>query len=705
MSPADRQRKIVAALEDFQRHKALGRPPELDGYRAALGDDFDSFVRLVHTAADLDLAKAPPAEPSLPRAFGPYVLERVLGGGGMGVVYEALHRDLVRRVAVKVLPRTLDADPSMVERFRREARACAQVRHPNVVTVYEAGDVDGQLYYAMELVDGRTLQAHIDEGTVPTPRALCAALAEVADALDTLHAAGVVHRDVKPANLIVRPDGHIILADFGLARTLYGGSLTQTGEALGTPPYMSPEQLLGRVRDVDARTDVYGMGATIYHALVGSPPFSARDPQDLVRMVLVQRPDPISKRRPDVERSVEGVVLKALEKRKEDRYVTAGAMRDDLRAVAAGREPTGRPVSPLRRALRAARPYALPVAAATALLLGGYAWWRAQPGTLKVGLPLAADLYADGVLSARVPEAGQASVQLAPGLHRVRLEGKGFRTDEEDLTIEPRGSTSYTLTVADLTVTNPDDPAVMAEFARFLRMDWRRWTGLEKSRAGPNEVAACLPRGNVRLEDLDVVEFSVPMASSSTTPLVLFFARDGVDLVPPRPFPPEETLAFGDEGLTSLPVPAEVRAALRVGDTLQWGVRPARPQGFTPPGPGVARVKIVEKDLAAALVSIDARLARQRPDVVAVFRSRLLRDQGLPTAAVRAVTSAVRPAARGFYAWLALYDALRTAGVPNDLPLVVAAHDAVEARRATDAFRAHPALVAAPEPAPSERSK
>jgi len=625
----------------------------------------------------------------------------------MGVVYEALHRDLVRRVAVKVLPRTLDADPAMVERFRREARSCAQIRHPNVVTVYEAGDVDGQLYYAMELVDGRTLQAHIDEGTVPAPRALCAALAEVADALAALHAVGVVHRDVKPANLIVRPDGHLVLADFGLARTLYGSNLTQTGEALGTPPYMSPEQLLGRVRDVDARTDVYGMGATIYHALVGSPPFAARDAQDLVRMVLVQRPEPISRRRPDVEPGVEGVVLKALEKRKEDRYVTAGALRDDLRAVAAGREPQGRPVSPLRRALRAARPYLLPVAAAAALLVGGYAWWASRPGTVAISLPLPADVFADGTLAGRVPDEGRVRLTLASGTHRMKLVGKGFHTDEESVEIAPMGSKSYALGMANVVVTNADDPAVMAEFARFVRLDWRRWAELENTRAAANEVAAVLPRGNVRLSDLDVVELAVPRERNPDTPLVLFFARDGVELVPSRPFPPEETLVLGgDDGETAtFPVPAEVRAALRVGDTLQWGVRPARPQGFAPPGPGVARAKIVEQDPDAVLATLEVRLAKQPPDVVAVFRSRLLRDQGLPTAAARAITSVVPRAARGFYAWLALYDALRGAGVPTDLPVVTAAHDAVEARKATDAFRAHPGLVPSRGLAPTESGK
>ncbi len=652
---------------------------------------------MLEAAEAIDRVKSPPSEPSLPRAFGPYVLERVVGGGGMGIVYEALHRDLVRRVAVKVLPRTLDADPAMVERFRREARACAQVRHPNVVTVYEAGDVDGQLYYAMELIEGRTLQTHVDEGTVPEPRALCSALAEVADALDTLHAAGVVHRDVKPANLIVRPDGHIVLADFGLARTLYGGHLTQTGEALGTPPYMSPEQLLGRVRDVDARTDVYGLGATLYHALVGSPPFAATDPQDLVRMVMVQRPDPISRRRPEgapaLEPGIEAVVMKALEKRKEDRYVTAGALRDDLRAVAAGKEPVGRPV-PWKRALRGARPYALPVAAAVGLLVGGLAWWNVQPGTLRVDLSLPADVFVDGVTAGRLADGRPLDIELAPGEHRVQLVGRAFRTDEEVVRIRPLADKTYTVVTAMLKVTDVDDPAVMQEFARFLRMDWRRWTQLERNRAPGSGPAAFLPRGDVRIDDLDVVEVYVPAAYVSEEKLVVFFAREGVDLVAPLPFPPDSALdAFmapkAQGAIVPFPVPAAVRAALKPGDVLTWGLRPARGRG---PATVPARAQVVASDAAPALADPSARLGGATRRAVGRLPRAVPARAGCTPAAARVVLASVPVAERGFYAWLALHDALRGAGVLLEVPAVEAAA-AIKAHKGRPAFEAHPGLV------------
>ena len=718
MSPADRQRRIVSALEDYQRHKALGRAPDTEAYREGLGDEYPEFVRLLETAEAIDRVKSPPSEPNLPRAFGPYVLERVVGGGGMGIVYEALHRDLVRRVAVKVLPRSLDADPAMVERFRREARACAQVRHPNVVTVYEAGDVDGQLYYAMELVEGRTLQAHVDEGSVPPARELFAALAEVADALDTLHAAGVVHRDVKPANLIVRPDGHVVLADFGLARTLYGGHLTQTGEALGTPPYMSPEQLLGRVRDVDARTDVYGLGATLYHALVGSPPFAATDPQDLVRMVMVQRPDPISRRRPEgapaLEPGVEAVVMKALEKRKEDRYVTAGALRDDLRAVAAGREPVGRPVPPWRRALRSAKPFVLPVAAAVALLFGGLAWWNGQPGVLRVELSLAADVFVDGVSVGRLRGDEEApdrplslEVPLAPGEHRVQLVGKAFRTDEEVVRIRPRAPQNYSVLTPMLKVTDLDDPAVMQEFARFLRVDWRRWTRVERERAGPPSVEAFLPRGDVRVEDLDVVELWVPRAFDGDGKLVVFFARDGVDLAPPLPFLSEAELDERDRALpraadgarVAFPVPAAVRQALKPGDELAWGLRPARGRG---PALASGRVRVVGEEVSAPLAALEKQLVGQPWQFGAVFRARVLREQGLHTAAARVLLASVPAAERGAYAWLALHDALRGAGVPQELPEVKEAAAALRARRGLPVLAAHADVLPPDEPEPKK---
>ena len=176
-------------------------------------------------------------------------------------------------MAVKVLRTGFDTSPEAIERFRREAVACAQVRHDNIVEVYESGDVDGRPFYAMALLRGRSLSRLIRSGPMPTPQETCRRLADVADALHTLHEHGIIHRDIKPSNIMIEESGRMVLADFGLARTLVSAALTKTGEALGTPLYMSPEQLMGRGDEVNRRSDVYGLGATLYEVFAGHPPF------------------------------------------------------------------------------------------------------------------------------------------------------------------------------------------------------------------------------------------------------------------------------------------------------------------------------------------------------------------------------------------------------------------------------------------------
>ena len=166
MKLPDGEDALVSALEDFHRRIALGEKATAEEYREHLGDRYAEFAEKLWQAEAIDREEAvrerPSAVSSLPRAFGPYYLERVLRGGAMGIVYVAFHRRLARRVALKVLPSTLEPDERSVERFRREARQCAQVRHPNVVTVHESGEIDGQIYYTMELVEGKTLQDHIE---------------------------------------------------------------------------------------------------------------------------------------------------------------------------------------------------------------------------------------------------------------------------------------------------------------------------------------------------------------------------------------------------------------------------------------------------------------------------------------------------------------------------------------------------------------
>ncbi|HVU75148.1 MAG TPA: protein kinase, partial [Mycobacteriales bacterium] len=208
---------------------------------------------------------------------GRYEIVERLAQGGMATVYVALDRRLDRHVAVKVMHAHLADDPDFVARFHREARAAARITHPNVVAVYDQGQDAGHVFLVMELVSGRTLRALLREhGTLPPERAL-ALLEPIAAALAAAHAQGIVHRDVKPENVLLGDDGRVLVADFGLARAIETSPLTQTtGLMLGTVAYLSPEQV--RTGNADARSDVYAAGVTLYEMVTGAAPFTGDTP-------------------------------------------------------------------------------------------------------------------------------------------------------------------------------------------------------------------------------------------------------------------------------------------------------------------------------------------------------------------------------------------------------------------------------------------
>src|SRR5689334_1796125 len=202
-----------------------------------------------------------------------YRLERKLGSGGMSTVYLAIDETLGRKVAVKVLHREISDQPDQIERFRREARAVAQLSHPNLVGVIDAGEDGGYPYIVFEFVDGETLKDRIaDVGRLPTDEATAYAI-EIGRGLAAAHAARLIHRDVKPQNVLIDSDGRAKVTDFGIARSLESHGLTATGRVLGTTDYVSPEQAMGK--EVDARTDVYSFGVVIYEMLTGVGKFLA----------------------------------------------------------------------------------------------------------------------------------------------------------------------------------------------------------------------------------------------------------------------------------------------------------------------------------------------------------------------------------------------------------------------------------------------
>jgi serine/threonine protein kinase len=259
---------------------------------------------------------------------GRYRLESKLGSGGMSTVYLALDEVLDRPVAVKLLHREISEEADQLERFRREARAAARLSHPNLVGVIDAGEDDGRPYIVFEYIEGRTLKRRIqEEGGLPVDEAVAYAI-EIGRGLTAAHARKLVHRDVKPQNVLIDPAGRAKVTDFGIARSLEQKGMTATGRVLGTTDYVSPEQAMGE--DVDERSDVYSLGVVLYEMLTGDVPFQA-ETQVGVAMKHVNEPMPdVQAKRPEVSAAVASVVDRATTKDQRDRYGSVAQMVRDL---------------------------------------------------------------------------------------------------------------------------------------------------------------------------------------------------------------------------------------------------------------------------------------------------------------------------------------------------------------------------------------
>ncbi|MBL4849133.1 MAG: serine/threonine protein kinase, partial [Planctomycetes bacterium] len=309
---------------------------------------------------------------SPPKRIGRYEVVRELARGGMGVVYLARHAELGREVALKVM-RGSAADKGMVQRFITEAQTVAQLDHPNVVRVHEVGKEGEDPFLVMDLIEGESLEERLKRQGTMTNKEVGEIGRALADALEHAHERSIVHRDVKPANVLLDLSGRPLLTDFGLAKDLSAADgLTREGQWVGTPGYMPPEQASGDLRRIDRKSDVYGLGGTLYALLTGRPPFETETAHETLKAIQETRPTPPSTLRPDVSKDLEAVILKCLEKVPESRYLTARELAEDLGRFLHDRPVLARPTTRSELLLRWVRRNRALVASGSgaALLLG-----------------------------------------------------------------------------------------------------------------------------------------------------------------------------------------------------------------------------------------------------------------------------------------------------------------------------------------------
>ncbi len=320
------------------------------GSHAPRGSSSDETVTGAPLPAEVRAAAENPEN-----LFGRFILTAELGRGGMGVVHAAFDPTLGRKVAIKMVLDVERAGPRGIERFRSEARSSAKLRHPNIVSVHEIGEENGRPFIVMDFVDGETLDAVLRRGDLG-PRELAGLVRETALALHHAHEQGVVHRDVKPQNVMVDGERRALLTDFGLARDLnVEKQLSLEGQVIGTPYYVSPEQARGDREGTGPRSDVYSLGAVLYSSLVGRPPFNGTTLMDVLRQVFEDDPEPPREINPGVHPDLETIALKCMEKEPDLRYASAKAVADELGRFIDGKAIEARPLNRRERLGRWAR--------------------------------------------------------------------------------------------------------------------------------------------------------------------------------------------------------------------------------------------------------------------------------------------------------------------------------------------------------------
>lgn len=445
--------ELVRILDQYLADLKAGKQPNrqaLIAQHASLAGQLEACLaglEFIHGTAD--------ALADSPQRLGDYRILREVGRGGMGAVFEAEQVSLGRRVALKILRFGGVSDPEALERFQREAETVAKLHHTNIVPIFAVGSERGVNFYAMQFIEGQSLAEVLSASRSGLPPFNVAEIGlQAAEALAHAHQRGVIHRDVKPSNLLLDHENRVWLTDFGLARRLDDVTLSLTGALLGTPRYMSPEQATATTKRVDHRSDLFSLGSTLYELLVGRPAFSGDNPHDVIHHILCDEPLALRTIDPSIPRDLETIVMKCLAKDPQHRYASAIDLADDLRAFLDGRPIRARRVTPIERAWRWAkqnRRSAVLVTSAAAFtvlltLLGGlgraqYNAW--QQATVRLGAvrpPIVAEtLDRNGELLRIDTLPMQSPISLTADSYQIRFSAEGKLSQEYSLALE-RGS-------------------------------------------------------------------------------------------------------------------------------------------------------------------------------------------------------------------------------------------------------------------------
>lgn len=587
---------VIDAFVEYEQRVSDGYDSsnELERYKTRLGAEYRSFEDLVRAREAIMEVVDPPPVDGLPEQFGPFTLMGVLGSGGSGMVYDAYDPGVQRHVAVKLLRGGFERDGETFKRFLREAAAAAKVVHPNIVTIHCAGEHDRRPFLAMERIDGPTLKAWVrDRPPVRDYLTTASRIADIADALSRLHAAGVVHRDVKPSNIMVRADGSFVLMDFGLAHGDLGTTVTRTGEVIGTPVFMSPQQLRGD--RATAADDVYGIGLTLYYLLTSKAALQDVTPlAELARRRAVERPPMPDD--PGIPAPLVEITRACLEVEPADRP-TAAELSDGLRSFVRGEPAHIRPVSSVvhsRRRLRKVLPIVFVAATVVGLLLYG---WFTRRVVLEVDL--------EGALAmVRLEDEDIGVTPVRTRIEAGRSYGLWLRVAERYTYLQ------QVKTDGDLRLTFRADDLTELVATRDI----------PRGEADRNPVIFS-PRGGVRARDLQVVRLANPGGSVGD---VLIHVDSAAEVGP---------IVHRHSGGETVTVPDLVllRETVQLGATIRIEMRTAEGETVA-----VSQAEVVEDDpvLDEEIRGIEQLLA-SRPDAERRFYvSRLLARRGLRTAAL-----------------------------------------------------------------------